>query len=174
MTAISLSAPGCKEQKKDTMKFGIPRRVTDWDGVNHVFRDGRVYFAGQPTESGLREAADREIAVVVNIRPESEMKSKVDFDEPAVVGEIGIDYVTIPVTPDTLSRSQVRRLHEVLTENEGNMLIHCGSSNRVGGLWALYLHQYESLPLDQALERGRQAGMTSESVENAVKRVAGE
>jgi protein tyrosine phosphatase (PTP) superfamily phosphohydrolase (DUF442 family) len=53
----------------------------------------------------------------------------------------------------------------------GPVLLHCGSSNRVGAVWAVIQAQAKGLTVEQALEEGRRAGLSSASMEAAVKRV---
>ena len=154
--------------------IGYAEPVGDWGGISHVARDGNVYFAGQPTRDALLEAKRRGVTTVVNLRTDEEMTSRIDFDEPALVEELGMTYVSIPVTSQSLSVAEVGRLQDVLNETTGPVLIHCGSSNRVGALWALYLHRHRGFSLDEALERGRNAGLRSEVLIQAIRRVSSE
>lgn len=156
----------------DKAPVGMAEPVADLQGFNNIFRDGDIYFAGQPNQDALRDSAARGVKVVVNIRADAEMSGAVDFDELALVEKLNMRYVHIPVTPATLSIADADRLHDVLSSTTAPLLVHCGSSNRVGGLWALYLHRHRGLDLDEALKRGRQAGLRSESITEAVKRAA--
>ena len=50
----------------------------------------------------------------------------------------GLRYVWVPVTPDTLSLADVEAVEKVLDDPaSGPVLLHCVSSNRVGGVWAV-------------------------------------
>ncbi len=152
--------------------IGYAEPVGEWRGLGRITRDGEVYFAGQPTQEALREARRRGVKVVVNLRPDDEMTTRVDFDEAALVRELGMAYVSIPVTPDSLSVAEMDRLQEALSRTTGPVLIHCASSNRVGGLWALYLHRHRHFSLEGAMERGKKAGLRSDAMIRAVRRVA--
>jgi len=77
------------------------------------------------------------------------------------------------VTPETLSKQDVERFAEKMDGATGKVLVHCASSNRAGALWASYLALYKGVPLDQAIENGKAAGMRASSLEDAVRRVAG-
>ena len=71
---------------------------------------------------------------VVNLRPETEGPA----DERAVVEAQGLRYVSIPVTADTFSLADVEALEKVLADPAAApVLLHCGSSNRVGAAWAV-------------------------------------
>ena len=52
----------------DRAAIGVATPVTDAQGYNNIFRDGSVYFAGQPTQDALSEAARRGVKMVINIR----------------------------------------------------------------------------------------------------------
>ena len=60
---------------------------------------------------------------------------------------------------------------EAVEATEGPVLVHCGSSNRAGGLWAAYLARERGFTIDDAIARGREAGLSRESMIEAVRRV---
>ncbi len=172
LAALALTGlPACASSLHHA-SIGYAKPVSDWDGFNNLFHDGKLYFTGQPTADALRKAPDRQIKVVVNLRSEVEMISGVGFDEASLVQELGIEYVSIPVTAATFSVADADKLKEVLSGTPGPVLIHCGSSNRVGGLWALYLYRHHDFDLDEAIDRGRSAGATKDSIIEMVKRAA--
>jgi|GEM_PF-1199902 len=140
---------------------------------DNVFRDGNVYFAGQPTRRGIEELDARGVTTIVNLRRPEELES-LGFDEPERIKQCGMTYVTIPLTPKTFSREDVDRFAGVLAGTPGPVAVHCGSSNRVGGLWAAYLAVHRGYALDEAIRLGRAAGMRGDSMVRAVRRVAGE
>lgn len=148
------------------------QRVDDqYPGFNNIFQDGDVFFAGQPRdEEALRRLKDAGVDTVINIRAEEEM-SRIPYDEPAAVERLGMKYLQIPVTPKTFSGDAVDRLADALDASQGKCLIHCGSSNRVGGIWAAYLARKRGMDVDDALEEGRSAGLSAAMMENAVVRV---
>ena len=144
----------------------------EWSSLS---RDGRIWFAGKPTSDGLRALPDQQVRTVINARTDAEMAADpARFDEMATVMQAGMEYIRIPVTPETLSNNDADRLAAVLSRRSDPVLIHCSSSNRVGGLWALYLYRHRGVPLDEALEFGRSAGLRSEAMEQAVRRVVAE
>ena len=85
----------------------------------------------------------------------------------------GLKYVSVPVTAETLSASDVDAVAAVLADPaSGPVLLHCHSSNRVGAMWAL-LQVREGKPLAEAEAAGRAVGLTSPALVDAVRRVAG-
>ena len=67
------------------------------------------------------------------------------------------------------------RLAEVMnaTPRGESVLIHGGSGNRIGALWALYQYR-EGVDIERAIELGRAAGMKSETLEMRVRELAGQ
>jgi protein tyrosine phosphatase (PTP) superfamily phosphohydrolase (DUF442 family) len=61
-----------------------------------------------------------------------------------------------------LTRENVEALDRLLDESaDDGTVLYCASSNRVGALLALRAYWLDGAEADQALELGRQAGMTS-------------
>src|ERR1043165_11612 len=56
-----------------------------------------IFIGGQPTEKALREMKAQGVTTVVNLRTPEEMKSAVKFDEPALIQQLGMRYVYIPM-----------------------------------------------------------------------------
>src|SRR5262245_65990893 len=55
-----------------------------------------MFIGGQPTEKALRELKAKGVTTVVNLRMPEEM-ARVGFDENALIKELGIRYVYIPM-----------------------------------------------------------------------------
>lgn len=118
-----------------------------------------IVIGGQPTEAHLRAANDLGFQTVVNLRPDEEFD---DFDEQALVEELGMTYVHIPVAgEEDVTRENAEALSRIL-EDTGNrpILMHCSSGNRVGSLFAARAHLLLDEDPEHALEIGRRAGLT--------------
>ncbi len=169
---VALTA--CESRNDFAVASGVEGavRLDGWAGINNLFQDGRMYFGGQPDEASLaRLAREAGVKTVVNIRFPEEM-SRVSFDERAIVDSLGLRYVTIPVSPASFSQEDVDRFAEVLSETDEPVLLHCASSNRVGGMWAAYLATHRGVSPGEAIELGRSAGLRSEGMVAAARRVA--
>ena len=116
-----------------------------------------VFVAGQPTERALREMRDQGVTTVVNLRTPEEMTRNVAFDEPALVAQLGMRYVFLPVrgnaefpySPETLTRFK-----EAVSQANGKVLLHCTIAWRASHLWAAYLID-RGIPVDSALANAR-------------------
>jgi uncharacterized protein (TIGR01244 family) len=137
--------------------IAIPNAMRPLDGI---------LTGGQPSPEQVAEAARSGYRTIVNLRGDGETGFEWEADR---VAELGMTYVQIPVEgPDGFSRENARRLADVL-ENPGSLpaVIHCRSGNRVGALLALHAAWYEGASPEEALDRGRRAGLTS--AENVVR-----
>lgn len=118
----------------------------------------QLYTAGQPSAAQLQQAAAAGITTVIDLRQPDEDRG---FDETAAAERLGLRYVRIPVAGAAgLTGANTRALHAALAQSQGPVLVHCASGNRAGALLAL-LQAADGGPVEQALQFGRDAGMTS-------------
>lgn len=129
---------------------------------------GGVTPAGQPDVSALKVFADNGYEAVIDLRTPPEDRG---FDEPAVVEELGMRYVSLPIGSDGITYQSAAALDELLAGFEGPVLLHCGSSNRVGALLALRASA-KGMDDEAALELGKRAGLSS--LEPAVRKALAE
>ena len=119
-----------------------------------------VVSGGQPTESQIEAAAERGYRTVINLRTEQEP----GFEwERELVETTGMRYVHIPIAgADGLTRENVELLDAALNEarDEGPVLLHCGSGNRIGALLALRAAWIDGADPEKALQYGLNTGLT--------------
>lgn len=125
--------------------------------------------AGQPTPEAIPKLRALGFRTVVNLRADS---------EPGVAGEAeavraqGLDYVSVPITAESFSLAAVAAVQRVLDDPErAPVLLHCSSSNRVGGVWAVIQARTRGLSAEAAVTEGRQAGLHSQAMIDAVERL---
>jgi uncharacterized protein (TIGR01244 family) len=124
--------------------------------------------AGQPAADELPKLGSLGFKTVINLRTPGEGGPA---NEKQLVESQGLRYVSVPITPASFSLADVEAVQKVLDDaSAGPMLRHCASSNRVGATWAAVLAR-RGKPLDEALAAGRDAGMRSAALEDAVRRV---
>jgi len=113
-----------------------------------------MFVAGQPTEKALRDMKAQGVTTVVNLRTPVEMTRSVKFDEPALVAQLGMKYVYLPVRGDTAypySPETVTKFAQAVRESKGKVLLHCTVGWRASHLWAAYLIEQRGVPLEDAL-----------------------
>lgn len=165
-------APGCA-RTLDRAPVAVAQPVPNAPERPRLTSDGHIYFAGQPDEALLRRMADEhEVTTVINIRTPEAMREHVPFDEERVVREEGMEYVNIPLGVSDLSEEDLDAFDGVLSKTRGPALLHCASSNTVGGVWAIYLHERRGIPAEEAYEMGQGAGLSRPaSIETVRKRL---
>ncbi|WP_312236915.1 sulfur transferase domain-containing protein [Stenotrophomonas sp.] len=118
----------------------------------------QLYTAGQPSAAQLQQAAEAGVTTVIDLRQPDEDRG---FDETAAAERLGLRYVRIPVAGAAgLTQANARALRATLAQSTGPVLLHCASGNRAGALLAV-LQAQDGASVEQALELGRRAGMTS-------------
>lgn len=128
----------------------LPNGIALYDGV---------VTGGQPDQEALEIAQRAGYRTVVSLRMDGEPGSE---GEAEMVDDLGMRFVNIPVDgAEGLTRENVEALHGVLSDpNTRPMILHCGSGNRVGALVALRATWLAGATPAEALELGRQAGLT--------------
>lgn len=117
-----------------------------------------VTSGGQPTDNELRQAAELGYKTVVNLRTDGE---EIPFDEPALVEELGMEYVRLPIAgAEGITSENAAALAAILNDAERPILLHCGSGNRVGALFALDAYDRLGKDAEAALQVGLDAGLT--------------
>ncbi len=123
-----------------------------------------ITAAGQPQEDGLKELAENGYAAVIDLRTAGEDRG---MDEQGIVENLGMEYVALPISGrGAINFANANRLDRILSNYNQPVLVHCGSSNRVGALLALR-EKINGADNEDALVFGRSAGMTS--LEDTVK-----
>ena len=69
-------------------------------------------------------------------------------------------FASLPQFFAGLTDANAYALRTALAQSSGPVLVHCASGNRAGALLAL-VQARDGAPVDQALQLGRDAGMTS-------------
>jgi uncharacterized protein (TIGR01244 family) len=131
--------------------------------------DVRFIASGQPDAAMLQAIAAAGFSTVVDMRSAKEDRG---FDEQKEIERLGMAYVLLPIgsaADITLDNAAV--LDQILAENQGPVLLHCASGNRVGALYALRETMYGASN-DDALAVGKAAGMTR--LEKVVRERIGE
>lgn len=124
-----------------------------------------ITTAGQPDEASFKVFAENGYAAVIDLRTEGEDRG---LDEPAVVEALGMDYINLPIGRDGITFANAQVLMDAIASYDEPVLVHCGSSNRVGALFALDAYS-ETQDIEMAIEAGRAAGLTR--MEPAVREV---
>lgn len=134
----------------------------DTFGIRNAARPfPRILTAGQPTPAQLDAAHQAGVRTVISLRAEDEPGQ--EWEAETLEGE-GVRFVRIPIRgAEDLTEDRARQLDAALAAalaEEADVLVHCGSSNRVGALMALRAFYVEGKSVEEALAVGRAAGLT--------------
>jgi uncharacterized protein (TIGR01244 family) len=134
---------------------------------NYVRPAGTIAFSGQPAEETFKKLKEAGYKTILNLRPADELS----FDEKKVVEELGMTYVNIPITTFSITDEKVSQFTKVVGDSANKpLLIHCGSSNRVGGLWYIYRALTDKVPEEESLEEATAFGLRSLGLKMVVLR----
>jgi uncharacterized protein (TIGR01244 family) len=120
-----------------------------------------MFIAGQPTEKALRELKAKGVTTVVNLRMPEEM-ARVGFDEAALVKELGIRYVHIPMRgskENPYGPKELDAFAAAMASADGKVLLHCTIAWRASHLWAAYLIRDRQVPVTTALAHARKINL---------------
>lgn len=169
---LALALPPAPAQAESPAKpaaaAALPEKADDI--LNYKRLSPTLAVAGAPKPGFLEKLPSMGVTTVIDLRPESEGTAP----EKATVEKLGLRYVQVPVTPPTFTKKDAEAVAKALAEvKNGNVLFHCSSSNRVGGVLAV-LEAMKGKSVDEALAVGRNAGLKSAPMEAAVRRVIAE
>ena len=126
---------------------------------------GPAFVAGQPTADALREMKKSGVTTVVNLRtqPEMDNRQQVPFDEAALVKELGMTYVHIPLGGRDMpyTPAAVATFNDAMKAAGGKVLLHCTVGWRASHMWAAYLATYGGVPTENAVKQGDAINMGS-------------
>ena len=115
--------------------------------------------AGQPSAAALTAFRDAGGQVVLDIRDPMEPRP---FDEPALVRQLGMEYVNLSVRHGALDDRVMDQILEVVRERAGQnkpLLFHCASANRVAGALIPYFILDRGMDEDAAVETAMRVGL---------------
>lgn len=124
---------------------------------------GDIYLASQPAPEDLRLLQERGVRTVIDLRRPQEARG---YDEADWARTLGIEYVALPFANESdLSDPIFARGRELLNQAQRPLLMHCGSSNRVGALWLAWRALDGGLTLEEAREEAKRVGLKSPALE---------
>lgn len=115
--------------------------------------------AGQPSAEQFKAAHAAGVKVVIDLRDPMEQRP---FDEPAILGALGIEYINIPVVSGALSDATLERILAALRLHADTpTILHCASANRVGGALIPYFILDGGMAEQDAVDEAMRIGLRS-------------
>lgn len=168
-TAFALATTlffACAHQRNndDTMKELTPRTL---GSIDKLTTQGGYWFASQPSQEDFALVEDAGIKTVINLRLDRELP----WEERRVVEGLGMKYVHEPIAGVAdLTDERLVQLRALLRDAEKPVMVHCGSSNRVGAIWYVSRVLDQGVSPDVALDEARRAGLRSEALVQRVQK----
>ena len=129
--------------------------------LNATSPEPGILFGGQPTAAQLEKLAAAEYKTVIDLRATSEDRG---YDEAAVAKAAGLDYVSIPVTEETLQEAKtLDQFIKVFNETDKPVLVHCGSGTRVASVYYAWLVSEKKMSREEALAKAKEEGLRRET-----------
>jgi uncharacterized protein (TIGR01244 family) len=96
-----------------------------------------VFVSGQILPEDVADLAARDVAIIVNNRPDDEEPGQPAGAEIETAARAaGLDYVHIPIS-DGFSDAKIAAMGDTLANARGAVLLYCKSGTRSAFLWAL-------------------------------------
>ncbi len=131
-----------------------------------------VHFGGQPDPDEFKQYAEMGVETVLNLRTQPEIDA-LDFDETAAVKDAGMTYEHVGIRGEP-TKEQLSKIFSIIEDHEKEkkpILLHCGSSNRVGYIWSMYRATRNGISLDDAIAEGKAAGLRAPALEESAKKI---
>lgn len=121
---------------------------------------------GQPSRADFEALRATGYTTVLNLRTDGE--KGYPEGQSALLKELGLREIRIPLTYESLDAKGVDAFRAAVKDPSNRpLVIHCGSSNRVGMLFAILAVLDEGKSLEEAEKIGREAGMTKDDAKAA-------
>ncbi|GHA20879.1 hypothetical protein GCM10008090_33530 [Arenicella chitinivorans] len=147
---------GCTNHQTTTHE-SHPSEIAYPASIKHV--ENGMYSASQPSQSDLRALKALGVKTVISLRNPAE----IDWDEAALVSELGMQFINLPVAGAAgVNEENARELARLIGQHDDEpLLVHCGSGNRVGALMATAANKVDQQDAETSIAIGKKWGMTT-------------
>ena len=130
--------------------------------TKNVHQCGNLYLAGQFKQDDITTFKKQSITRVITLRTEGEVK----WDEAAALKSADMEFIKVPFRkPDSLTDEVFDKIRKLLSDKSQTTLFHCGSANRVGGVWLPYRVLDQGVDLKTALAEAKKIGLRTKFIE---------
>jgi uncharacterized protein (TIGR01244 family) len=134
--------------------------------VDRIKFNYAITVGGQPAREDLRQLADEGFKAIVNLRPKGEDDQQLDPEvEADIVRELGLRYLNLPVTMDSISEDKVDSFRRQLAELPEPIYVHCSAGKRAGVFVMMHTAAEQNMSGDEALKKAEEMGFECEQPE---------
>ena len=132
----------------------------DIEGIRNYSRvDASVGCGGQVNPAAMKALKSEGYVSVVNLREASEAGADVDAGR-AAAQAAGLKYIHLPFNAASPDPKVVDSFLAAVGDTSNQpVFIHCGSANRVGGLWMIKRALRDGWPTEKAQAEGEAIGL---------------
>ncbi len=151
LVVVVLAAPALAQVKK-----------VDMPGVRNFSRvDATVGCGGQVDPSAMAALRKDGFVSVINLRQASEPGADVDASR-AAAQAAGLKYIHLPFNAAQPDEKVVESFLVAVADTSNQpVFIHCGSANRVGGVWMIKRALQDGWPIERARTEAEAIGLSS-------------
>ncbi|MBB6488451.1 bifunctional sulfur transferase/dioxygenase Blh [Rhizobium lusitanum] len=125
----------------------------------------KLSVSHQPSVEDIQVLAGEGFKTLINNRPDREENTQSGTQvESKEANRLGLSYVFIPVTPDTITEADVRAFQKVVLDSKGPVFAHCKTGTRSLSLYLIGEVLDGRMSADEAVEFGRSRGADTSGV----------
>lgn len=162
VASFALAATGTGRAEEAPANDKAEVKSAELGSTPNVHAAGSVWLCGQPTKEDLALAKEKGIDIVLTLRGQDE----IDWDEAKFAEGLGLDFKRIAFrSPESLTDEvfdETRALLNNAKNDEKEVMVHCGSANRVGAIWLVHRMIDHGVPKDQAEKEAKEVGLRNE------------
>ena len=134
-------------------------KTAELGSTKNVHTLGNTVFAGQFQQDDIATLKEAGITQVISLRKDAEL----DWNEAEAVTAAGLKHASIAFqAPGELTDEMFQQLRDLLGEEEGKTMLHCGGGNRVGAVWIAHRVLDDGVELEAAIGEAKTIGLKSE------------
>ncbi len=119
--------------------------------INEQKISEKVIAGGVPDHTDIDTFKNRGVSTVISLLTEGEP----GFTEGPTVQAAGLNFVSIPISVDSINDDAVERFSEAVEKSEGEVVVHCKSGGRAGIMTLLHEAKKNGWDFQTACEEGK-------------------
>lgn len=123
--------------------------------INEQHINDHIFIGGALEEGDASALQERGFGTVISLLTTDEP----GFHEEESVKSTGMDYVSIPVSPDVIDDAAAMRFSQEVASSAAPVYVHCKGGGRAGIMTLLHLATQSGWSLQHALEEGEKLGV---------------
>ena len=164
--AFALSQNYCCGQEVKAKVAAKPVEKAELGETRNVHRCGELFLAGQFGPQDIAKIKAAGITRVISLRTNGE----IDWNQKKALDEADLEFIVVPFrAPEDLTDDVFDKVRDLLDNSDQPTLFHCGSANRVGGVWMARRVLDEGVDLETAAKEAKTIGLRNTEYEQKAR-----